>query len=150
MAEHKTPDALTTPRYVTCACTLCGGKIEFDAGGFEKGETRTVPCPHCGVETMLFVTPLRIPPVIPVPKGKSGGWKWILLALAVAIVAFAAVKRFTAVEWSKEPTVRHGDIEVRVRNAKIGQVCYRDELGRPQFTKSYLTITLSIANLGRS
>ena len=49
------PDAQTAPNYVTCHCQHCDGGIEFDASGFEEGETRTVECPHCHVETIIFV-----------------------------------------------------------------------------------------------
>jgi Holliday junction DNA helicase RuvB len=65
MAERIISEALT-PRYVTCGCAHCGGNIEFDANGLPEGETRTVPCPHCGLETVLFVTDQKgVPPPIP-------------------------------------------------------------------------------------
>jgi holliday junction DNA helicase RuvB len=66
MAESKISEVLTTPRYVTCACAHCGGKIEFDANGLPQGETRDVPCPHCGTETKISVPPPAIsaPPLI--------------------------------------------------------------------------------------
>ncbi len=38
-----------------CPCQHCSGKIEFDASGFKAGETQTVECPHCHLETVLFV-----------------------------------------------------------------------------------------------
>jgi hypothetical protein len=41
--------------YVTCRCQHCNKGIEFDASGFEKGEARTVECPHCKLETLIFV-----------------------------------------------------------------------------------------------
>jgi hypothetical protein len=40
------------PRFATCKCTTCSGAIQFnptDAG-------KTVPCPHCGIETILYMT----------------------------------------------------------------------------------------------
>ena len=58
------PDAQTTPNYVTCPCQHCSGKIEFDASTFDKGETCTVPCSHCGLETIIFVPEQKVPPVI--------------------------------------------------------------------------------------
>ena len=42
-------------RFVVCRCQHCDGGIEFDANGFEKGETRTADCPHCNLETIIFV-----------------------------------------------------------------------------------------------
>lgn len=63
-------DAQTTPNYVTCSCQYCSGKIEFDAnqldptGIAERMSTaQTVPCPHCGLETILFVPPPNPSPV---------------------------------------------------------------------------------------
>jgi Holliday junction resolvasome RuvABC ATP-dependent DNA helicase subunit len=46
-------DAQPSANYVTCHCQFCGGGIEFDANNLEEGETRVVPCPHCGKETIL-------------------------------------------------------------------------------------------------
>lgn len=37
--------------FETCRCQYCDGGIEFDAS--HAGET--VSCPHCGIETLLFV-----------------------------------------------------------------------------------------------
>jgi hypothetical protein len=55
------------PQFVTCPCQVCSGKIEFDASDFGQGETRTVECPHCKMETILFVPPTETikPPVLP-------------------------------------------------------------------------------------
>ncbi len=56
------PDAQTTPNYVTCPCQHCSGKIEFDANQIDvtgsAGNTltgQTIACPHCGLNTILFV-----------------------------------------------------------------------------------------------
>jgi hypothetical protein len=57
-------DAQPSANYVTCRCQFCDKGIEFDASTFEKGETRTVPCPHCGLETIIFVPEQKVPPVI--------------------------------------------------------------------------------------
>lgn len=43
------------PQFVTCPCQVCAGNIEFDPSGFENNETCTVECPHCKMETILFV-----------------------------------------------------------------------------------------------
>jgi hypothetical protein len=68
------------PGFVTCLCQHCQGHIEFDATGFQKGETRNVKCPHCHLETIVFVPPsqhqppaqlspekptAKLPPIIP-------------------------------------------------------------------------------------
>lgn len=40
--------------YVTCRCQSCDGHIEFDANQLVK-ENSVIPCPHCGLETKLFI-----------------------------------------------------------------------------------------------
>ena len=56
------PDALKAPNYVTCPCQHCSGKIEFDANQIDvtgaAGNAltgQTIACPHCGLDTILFV-----------------------------------------------------------------------------------------------
>ena len=57
----------TELQFVTCPCQVYNGNIEFDPSDFESGETRTVECPHCKMETILFVPPAEVskPPVLP-------------------------------------------------------------------------------------
>jgi holliday junction DNA helicase RuvB len=65
MAERIISEALTVPRYVTCPCQYCSGKIEFDANQLDAAENTTVPCPHCGLETIIFVPKQQgVPPII--------------------------------------------------------------------------------------
>jgi len=40
-----------------CQCNVCSGKIEFDMS--QVGET--IQCPHCGIETMLFIPSQKMP-----------------------------------------------------------------------------------------
>ncbi len=64
MSEQPKP----TPYFVTCRCQHCDGGIEFDASEFQKGETRNVECPHCHLETGLFVPEIPlIKPSKPAP-----------------------------------------------------------------------------------
>jgi hypothetical protein len=58
------PDAQTAPNYVTCPCEHCSGNIEFDSNQLDGTENVTVPCPHCGLETKIFVPEQSMPPVI--------------------------------------------------------------------------------------
>jgi TPR repeat protein len=44
-----------SPHCVACHCQHCSSKIEFDANQLEPGENPTVPCPHCGLDTKIFV-----------------------------------------------------------------------------------------------
>jgi hypothetical protein len=61
------PDAQTAPNYVACSCQHCSGKIEFDANQLDLAENTTVPCPHCGLETIIFVPEKKVPPISPPP-----------------------------------------------------------------------------------
>jgi hypothetical protein len=45
------------PRYVTCHCQHCDGHIEFDANELGEDKNITAPCPHCQLETIVFVPP---------------------------------------------------------------------------------------------
>jgi len=45
--------------FVTCACQHCNGNIEFDASLFQTGAVTT--CPHCGMETPLFIPTISKP-----------------------------------------------------------------------------------------
>ena len=42
------------PMIAKCSCQHCDGGIEFDASELAE-ENSIVPCPHCGMETKLFV-----------------------------------------------------------------------------------------------
>ena len=46
-----------------CQQRCCASGIEFDASEFNKGENRTVECPHCHLETIIFAATIanRIP-----------------------------------------------------------------------------------------
>lgn len=68
--------------WIVCSCGTCSGHIEFEAE--RAGET--VQCPHCGIDTLLYVpahpsthltpkserTRMRVNPS-PIPKDKKGG-----------------------------------------------------------------------------
>lgn len=51
-----------TSKFITCRCRHCNKGIEFDASDFQKGETRNAVCPHCHLETILFVPANSKPP----------------------------------------------------------------------------------------
>jgi hypothetical protein len=51
----------------TCSCQQCGGHIKFESNQLRKGETRTVECPHCHLDTILFVREKADEP----PKAKA-------------------------------------------------------------------------------
>jgi hypothetical protein len=48
------PNAQIAPNYVTCPCQHCSGHIEFNTTEYAE-ENSIVPCPHCGLETKLFI-----------------------------------------------------------------------------------------------
>ena len=59
--------------FVTCLCNLCSGKIEFEQAAFDPNTPCPVICPHCGLETYLYIpqAPKAIPtPAAPPPPAK--------------------------------------------------------------------------------
>lgn len=41
------------PHLVICACEHCGENIEFDTNELGDRQSVSIPCPHCGIETIL-------------------------------------------------------------------------------------------------
>jgi len=77
-------------KFVTCPCQHCNGGIEFEAT--HAGES--VDCPHCKLETILFVPRLPKPPPKLVAKPKKGWLKRNLLVsilIGLGLIFFAAV-----------------------------------------------------------
>jgi uncharacterized membrane protein YeaQ/YmgE (transglycosylase-associated protein family) len=52
--------AMNTPIVATCPCQHCNGHIQFDPATLSKENNKTT-CPHCAMETILFVPPPRPP-----------------------------------------------------------------------------------------
>jgi hypothetical protein len=59
-----------TPRLVSLRCQHCDAHIEFDASGFQEGDTATVKCPDCLFDTMISV-PVLTPESQPEKKPSS-------------------------------------------------------------------------------
>jgi hypothetical protein len=49
-----TPTARAT-KMVTCECRNCSKPMQFDANNFDPNTPPTIPCPHCGTETELYM-----------------------------------------------------------------------------------------------
>jgi putative phage-type endonuclease len=64
--------------YVVCNCQHCDGRIEFNANDFAE-ENSIVPCPHCGLETKIFI------PVLDPEKVSTG--------LPISVVSPNTVRR---------------------------------------------------------
>jgi hypothetical protein len=63
----------TQPDVVTCSCNNCDGHLEFER--LRAGER--VDCPHCGMETLLYIPQgaepaLQSPPPISTAQGEEG------------------------------------------------------------------------------
>jgi hypothetical protein len=41
----------------SCKCNVCSGEIQFNDDGFDYRIPPTVACPHCGLDTMLYIPP---------------------------------------------------------------------------------------------
>jgi len=49
------PPVPARPIMATCKCNSCSGKIEFNEEGFDYRNPPTVACPHCGLDTLLYI-----------------------------------------------------------------------------------------------
>lgn len=61
------PSNQPVSRYVVCPCQHCDVHIEFDANEFTE-ENSLVLCPHCGLETKIFIPvsqPEKVPTKLP-------------------------------------------------------------------------------------
>jgi hypothetical protein len=83
------------PSLVTCPCQNCNGKLEFDPATLSD-ENKKITCPHCSLETILFVPPpadAKMEAVLSVPAyGKSytvpnRGSNFRLRAIIIGVVA---------------------------------------------------------------
>jgi hypothetical protein len=86
--------------FVTCPCQHCNGNIEFDASLCQTGTKAT--CPHCGMETVLFI-----------PKIAKAGK--ILRAIFSAGIAEKTPERPAKIIEQKEKTY-HGGMEDMLEN----------------------------------
>lgn len=109
---------MATITFAKCRCQVCNSGIEFEAA--RAGET--VECPHCKMETVLFVPPPgeRAPePKIPAIKESAkpnGGPKLILkLVIVVAVLLFI----LAAIAMSVSRKTAPSDQPAAVRNQAI-------------------------------
>jgi hypothetical protein len=115
---------MSTPNLVTCPCQNCNGHIQFDPATLSD-ENNKIACPHCSLETILFVPPppkakmgtiLSVPP----PRPPSGLPSWLktlsrsalLLAIILGpILAWFAYAHWKSAQWSANydaMRLRHG------------------------------------------
>jgi hypothetical protein len=89
-----------------CNCNQCSGHIEFD----DTQAGATVPCPHCGMDTRLYIPPIAAPPSVPRqqrPFNKKRLLLWFGLAAAVAILSAVGYLTYKYTE-----TVAHGALGI--------------------------------------
>jgi hypothetical protein len=84
---------MKTPNFVTCPCQNCNGHIQFDPATL-TGENNKTTCPHCSMETILFV---------PAPKTEPSPPKRTMLARLVKLMAHMAVVQAEAPPKSETP-----------------------------------------------
>jgi hypothetical protein len=59
----------TESEFVTCLCISCSGRIEFERASFDLKAPALVACPHCGLETQLYIPkPIARTPGLPPPS----------------------------------------------------------------------------------
>lgn len=137
----------------TCPCNNCSGRIEFE-------ETRigeSVACPHCGMETVLFLPQIAVPPKIEptTRKSRTGMLSAVIVGLAILTASFwiktrsgSAPARLAPVPvWERTNTIQKGDIRVMI-NAKVERVGYYDSFRSfPLTDRPYLVIYAAVKNL---
>ena len=122
------------PRFVSCPCQHCSGKIEFDADKLDiTGEAgsslpgQTIACPHCGLETILFISPSSKqvpPPAFPparmelsgrhIQKSKSDSQSAVLLNIASVILFLIGLGlAFQGCSGEFDESLRHEDSAIR-------------------------------------
>lgn len=55
--------------WVSCKCNTCSGQIEFDSSLVQSGTT--IPCPHCGIDTLLYIPKVRGNPAPPLDSPRT-------------------------------------------------------------------------------
>ena len=120
-------EQINSPNYVVCHCQHCDGHIEFDANQLTE-ENSIIPCPHCGLETKLF-----IPQQVTVPTGAdppavrregffcSAGENQETKRESNPLVD-QKVQPFTSAKKLNRPSIRQKAISGRERLREIGQV----------------------------
>jgi TPR repeat protein len=120
-------DAQPSPNYVTVACKHCDGGIEFDADQLDGDKTRIVECPHCHLETIIFVPEHEeAPPVISPtqPTSASGYVDEIIRFYDLGNACLQQKKYNEAVKWlTKAAEQGHA-----VAQSQLG-ICYMNGHG---------------------
>lgn len=109
---------------VKCRCQHCNGNIEFDpelldktgeAGGSTLGQT--IACPHCGMETLLYIPqtqfkpPLSVPQKVALPASESAPQRKsrpsLLGPVVLTVLGIGLVLNGCSVEISKDAGAIH-------------------------------------------
>ena len=110
-----------------CSCKRCGEHIAFPS----EAAGQTVTCPHCGLETKLFIPPpvseppLQLaPPLLAVPRKKKGlGIIGILgICFSCVILGSLGLLLFSVLipkTWEKSNTVQRGDIKITINATRV-------------------------------
>jgi hypothetical protein len=87
----------SNPKWVICNCNNCSGHLEFDAANAGT----TVKCPHCEIETLLFIPPISTEnsseqksnpqlTVFSMPKSIIG---WLIAILLLGIIVWVGAQK---------------------------------------------------------
>jgi hypothetical protein len=71
---------MSETKFLKCNCDQCGGRIEFPADGIGM----TIPCPHCGWQTELTLSPPEKTSAHP-----SRSLKWIIAGAVILVLGAA-------------------------------------------------------------
>jgi hypothetical protein len=88
----------TETQTVKCNCNQCSGHIEFDAASAGQ----SVTCPHCGMDTILFVPEGRPPPALAMVRASkpriTARAIFIIIAVLLATVFIGAACKYVILQ----------------------------------------------------
>jgi hypothetical protein len=64
-----------------CPCRNCDGPLEFET----EASGQTVPCPHCGLDTTLYIPGARVR-TSPVPPKQNGRRRILMASLGILAI----------------------------------------------------------------
>jgi predicted nucleic acid-binding Zn-ribbon protein len=116
--------------FIKCVCNNCPGHIEFD----DSSAGQTVTCPHCGVETVLYVpqgkpadkAPLPAPPTANIPsaatppKRKNKNSALFVVVGFLFVVVAIGIASFVGTVKNRKPSAQKPDENLQEVKGAMG------------------------------
>jgi hypothetical protein len=108
---------MSEKKFLKCNCNQCGGHIEFPADGIGM----TIPCPHCGWQTELTLSPPEEASAHPLRSRKwmIAGAAILVLGVAGTLSALWLAQKLTRNPRAQPPTMRNAERETRTPPAFV-------------------------------